>query len=524
MKYRLAMRFLAVSCFMIPAAVQALELSGPFSDHMVFQRDKPLPVWGRAEAGRTITVTFGEQSHTTRARDDGSWRVHLAAEPASNTGRTLSVMSGDDVVAVTNVLVGDVWVCSGQSNMEWPLAKASNGPAVIGKASNDTMRLLYMKKEAAAYPRDSVAASWRPVRPESVTSFSAVAYFFGRELQQELSVPIGLIQAAWGGTAIQPWTNPEGWKRVDELSESYTNYIVKMDPRNPVGRDYHLAAYDDIERWVNDARAAVAAGVLPPDMPSPPVPENQGVATALYNGMIHPLIPFAIRGAIWYQGEANAQDELDYRHRMEALIKGWRDKWGQGDFPFYYVQLANFLTTPTNEPAMNSGWGLIREAQRLSLAVTNTGMAVIIDVGDVSDIHPRNKQDVGRRLAALALAGEFGQDRIASGPLYRDVETKGGKLYITFDHVGSGLMAGLKSGLEAPQERPVRDVHWLSVSGRDGVWHWADAEIEGDRLVLSSPAVREPVAARYATVMNPTGALLYNREGFPMSPFATDTE
>lgn len=516
--------FLGICSFIVPAAVPALELPALFGDNMVLQRDKPLPVWGHAESEQAIIVAFNGRTNTTQALADGTWRVDLAAESASTSGRILTVTAGDEAIVITNVLVGDVWLCSGQSNMEWPLFRAHNGQAIIEHASNEEMRLLFVKKASAAYPGDSIEAAWSPVHPQSVESFSAVGYFFGRELHRELSVPIGLIQSVWGGTAIQSWTNPEGWRQVEELADNYANHVAKLDPCNPAGHSYHLKKYDEIRRWLEDARAAVLAGTYPPPAPDIPFFNGHTEATYLYNGMIHPLIPFAIRGVIWYQGESNANEGLFYRHRMEALIKGWRDSWGQGDFPFYFVQLANYQTVTNKEPAMNSDWGPIREAQRLALAVTNTGMAVIIDVGDAQTIHPANKQDVGGRLATLALAGEYGRDQVPCGPLYRDFEVHDGKLFVAFDHAGRGLMAGVKTGLNAPEERPIDEVNWLSISGSDGVWHWADAAIEGDRLVVSSPDVPEPIAVRYATVMNPTGALLYNREGFPASPFATDTE
>jgi sialate O-acetylesterase len=369
---------------------------------------------------------------------------------------------GSNTTTLKNILVGEVWVASGQSNMQWPVSKADNAKQEIAAADYPQIRLFDVPRVAAAQPSLDVDAQWRPCTPETVPGFSAVAYFFGRELHKELNVPVGLINTSWGGTRIEPWTPPEGFALVPALAD-----------------------------FVERARNAQA---------------DRGSPAALYNGMVHPLVPFAIRGAIWYQGEANHAEGMVYCDKMKALIGGWRKVWAEGAFPFYYVQLAPFgYNTPPG--ALAGLW----EAQLKTLSVPHTGMAVTVDIANIKDIHPRNKQDVGKRLALWALAHDYGrQGLVCSGPLYRSMAVEGNKVRLTFDHVGGGLAS-----------RDGKPLSWFTIAGEDKNFIDARAVIDGDTVVVHSDQVEKPAAVRFGwhKLAEPN---LSNREGLPASPFRTD--
>jgi len=359
--------------------------------------------------------------------------------------------------------------------------------------------------------------------PETVAGFTAAGYFFARELVKELDVPVGLIASNWGGTRIEPWIPPEGFRMVEQLKD-LSRMVDAWDPQSPAWQKSHSEYVAKVKEWVPKAEAALAARQPLDPLPVSPIPEGSSLPAQIYNGMIHPLVPYAIRGALWYQGEANGGEGVAYLYKMQALIGGWRKLWGQGDFPFYYVQLANFQRSDPQTPQGGDGWTLVREAQTQALSIPNTGMACIIDIGDAVNIHPLNKQDVGKRLALWALANTYGKkDVVFSGPMFKAQVIEDNRIRISFDYVGSGLVLGRKKGLEPVQPAADGKLAWAAIAGEDNIWHLADAVIDGATVVFSSEKVAKPVAVRYAFAMNPEGANLYNKEGLPAVPFRTDT-
>ena len=494
-----------------------------FRDNMVLQREAPVPVWGWAAKGETVTVKFAGQHKTATAGEDGKWMVKLDPLQANAKGAVMEI-AGTNKIAFKNVVVGEVWVCSGQSNMEWTVGGSTNREAETAAAKYPAIRHVKIghineRRPTADFRR---APAWAVCSPQSVAGFTAVGYFFARALHQELGVPIGLIGSNWGGTRVEPWTPPEGFRQVPEL-KGLSARVDSWDPTTDVGNKAYLGTVAKLKEWLPAAEKALKAKgpVAPfPRLPEPGISHQE--ATKLYNGMIHPLIPYGIRGAIWYQGESNGGEGVSYYHKKRALIGGWRELWGQGDFPFYFVQLANWQNA-TDKPEGGDGWAKLREAQTKCLEISNTGMAVIIDIGEARDIHPRNKQDVGRRLARWALAKDYGKDIVYSGPLYKKHVVEGNKIRISFDHVGGGLIVGEKKGLEPTREVPNGKLQRFAIAGADKKWHWAEATVEGDAIVVSSKDVPKPIAVRYAYSMNPAGCNLYNKEGLPASPFRTDS-
>ncbi len=470
MKRRLVCMALGLLLLCTAVGQAELRLPAMFSEGAVLQQATPVPVWGQADAGAEVRVTFAGQTKTATADGDGRWMVRLDALPVSCEPASLTVASGDSQVTVENVLVGEVWFCSGQSNMEWPIAR-SLVPDAVDLDALPTIRHIKVPHVRAGEPAEDFQGSWQVCNADTAPGFTAVGFFFAHALQKELDVPVGLIGCNWGGTRIEPWTPPAGFDLVAEL----------------------------------DA-------------------EKLGDKSTMYHGMVAAVQPYAIRGALWYQGESNGGEGETYFWKKQALIGGWRATWQQGDFPFYFVQLANFRE-PNPDPAGGDGWARLREAQlRTVREVPKTGMAVIIDIGEANDIHPQNKFDVGRRLALWALARDYGEkDLVYSGPLMKRATVEDGKIRIAFDHVGSGLMAARKEGpRDMSPPKPVDKLQGFAIAGSDRKWHWADAVIDGDTVVVSAEAVPEPVAVRYAFSMNPADANLYNREGLPASPFRTD--
>ncbi len=532
-------RKLMVLCafFVLTAAVQAeVRLNKIFCDQAVLQRDKPLPIWGSGDPGEKVTVSFAGQSKTVAADKHGRWSVTLSSLPASSEGRTLSVtgnQSGKPIV-LSDVVVGDVWLTSGQSNMSFCLAQASNAGDAVKNGNYPLIRQFRVDAGASDLAQQEPPSSskiWLRASPQfrNVGNFTAVGYFFALKLYQELDVPIGLIGASWGGTKIEPWIAPEGYRRVPEL-KAISDKVEKTIPSSPQGKAAYLLTLKDMKAWVSKTEEALEEGApIPPQPTFPSVGTSHQEPTRIYNAMIHPLIPYAIRGVIWYQGEGNGSEGVSYFQKKRALIEGWRLLWEQGDpatgagqaFPFYFVQLANYQTSP-DVPAGGDGWAKVREAQRQTLSLPNTGMAVAVDVGEEKDIHPKNKQDVGLRLAAWALAKEYGLDVVASGPLYKSHTVEGNTIRVTFDYPGGGLMVASKEGITPPVEVKGGKLAHFSIAGADKVWHWADAKIDGDTVIVSSPKVATPVAVRYAFRHNPKGVNFYNRAGLPASPFRTD--
>ena len=616
-----------------------------FTDHAVLQRGVPVPVWGWTEPGKDVTVALAGQTAKGTADAQGRWEARLAALEAG--GPHDLTVTGPQSVTRKDVLVGDVWICSGQSNMQWPVTATDNAQAEIAGADFPKIRLFTVPNVPSFVPVAHVPSAWKVCSPQTVGGFSAVGFYFGRHLHRELGVPVGLINTSWGGTIAEAWTSaealaamPDFAKQLEEVADRRARlgqpqdldremaaWWAKNDPGSKVGTGWADPAFDaagwktmDLPRnweqaglpdfdgivwfrrtvdlteawagreatlslgpvddrdttWVNGTRVGglddwnrprdyqVPAGTLktgrnviavrvldtgggggfhgqpgqmrlaasgagapePVSLAGPwtfrdsaplgrcsPAPQridgNPNVVTVLYNGMIAPLLPGAIAGAIWYQGESNAGRPEQYRALLPTMIKDWRSRFGVGDFPFLVVSLANFMKR--EDRPTEGGWALLREAQ--SLTARNdpkVGLAVTIDIGDAADIHPRNKQDVGRRLALQALAIHYGKDVVPSGPVYRSMTVRDGKARLRFDHIGSGLEA--KGGGK---------LTGFAIAGDDMTFVWAEAAIEGEEVVVWSPDVPKPAAVRYAWANNPA-CNLCNKEGLPADPFRTD--
>lgn len=518
-------RTLIAACLVVAgiaaSANAEVRLPKVFSDHMVLQRDLAAPVWGWAESGETVTVKIAGQTKTAKAGADGTWTVKLDPMPANTTPQTMTIAGSIDnhTSTITNILVGDVWLCAGQSNMEFGMGGADNAKDVLPTATNTLIRLLSVKPGQAGAPATDIPDGWAMCGPQTMGTFSAVGYFFGRKIQKETGIPIGLINNSWGGTAIELWMPAEAAAAHPELAAVSQLYTKKLADFN----DQLAKAIDPVSQWVEKARQAKAKGEALPVPPVLPAHPAIGGLSGIYNGRVTPLIPFGIMGAIWYQGEANGNEDDIYAIKMRAMIESWRKAWNQGDFPFYFVQLASFQAADTNA-AGGSGYAKIRMAQFKALQIPHTGMALAIDIGMAGDIHPKNKEDVGDRLAYWALKNDYGQkDLVCSGPLYKGMTVEGAKIRVSFDYADKGLIVGKKTGHGPAVEDKDGTLKRFAVAGADKVWSWANAAIDGSTVLVSSPNVPAPVAVRYAFTMNPEGCNLYNKEGLPASPFRTDT-
>jgi len=641
----------------VPASAD-VKLPGIFGDNMVLQRGMRLPIWGWAAPGETVTVRLGDAEAKTTAGQDGRWQVKMGPLPA--LGPLEFTVKGTNTVTLRNVLVGDVWVCSGQSNMEWTVAASKDAPREIAAADYPDMRLFTVQKKISDQPLQDVAGAWTPCSPRTVPSFSAVGYFFGRTLRESLDVPVGLINTSWGGTPAESWTSREALKSNDAFLPILDRYEAAMrdspktmaeykeklkewekvayfeDPGNKgfglgwadLGHDVadwqemllpafweirglnidgvvwfrkevaipqewagkaltlSLGPIDDTDStyfngvqigstgmdtpnwWAAPRRYTIAAGLvkpgraviavrvydrwmsggfggipadmtlvprdldtanamslagpwlykieafreqpksLPPQPLDPSGAANPSLPSGLYNAMVRPLMPFGIKGVIWYQGESNADRAYQYRALFPAMIRDWRGAWEQGDFPFLFVQLANYQS-PQQQPSEDAAWPELREAQLMALSLPDTGMACAIDIGDAYDIHPKNKQEVGRRLALAALGLGYGRDVVRSGPTFDHMEIRGDEIVLTFTDVGGGLVAH-GDGLQG-----------FAVAGEDKKFVWAKTKIVGNEVIVWSDQVPQPVAVRYDWANNPVGNL-YNAAGLPASPFRTD--
>lgn len=635
---------LLAACFATTfSAFSQVKLPLLFGDNMVLQRDKPLPVWGTASANEKVTVTFNGQTKTTKAAKNGKWSVTLAATAAG--GPYDLTVKGKNTFSIKNVLTGDVWICSGQSNMEWILKNTINADAEIATANNPLIRHFEVTKAVAAMPKDDIAGgSWKETTPATAGSFTAVGYYFAKELTKELNIPIGLINTSWGGTHSETWTSRQAFENepefkamiaampaldLDSLAKVKTKAVMDNiktlqgeaaqtdaaiaswkatdfdDSRWPVmsipnvwenqqlgdfdgvvwlrkkitvsaadagkAAVLELAMIDDAdETYVNGTKVGATNSYNEKrkyNIPAGLLKEGENVIavrvldtgggggiygeaadvkltvgsnvmslagnwqyqvivasavsnaavgpnsypTLLYNAMLAPLIPYAIKGAIWYQGESNAGRAYQYRKAFPLMITDWRKHWNQGDFPFYFVQLASFNSDNGNS-AKGSTWGELREAQTMTLALPNTGMAVTTDIGEPKDIHPRNKLDVGKRLAAVALHNDYGKQIEFSGPMYQSMQLENGKATISFTHTGSGLMVKNKYGY----------LTGFEIAGADKKFHYAKAMISGDKVVVFSEEVPNPVAVRFGWADDASDDNLFNKEGFPAVPFRTD--
>jgi hypothetical protein len=480
-----------------------VRLPAIFSDHMVLQRDADVMVWGWAEAGEEVSVGLAGQVQTTKADVAGKWRVQLSK--LADLGPHTLTVEGHNKLTIRDVLVGEVWLASGQSNMEMRMSKTEGFADEQANADCPQFRMFNVVRKTSREPQSDCQGEWLVCSKKAVGSFSGTAYYFGRELHRSVGVPIGVIHSSHGGSPIEAWTSAEALKARPEFKE----LLDRWEERD---RTYDAAAAQAnheqaLVAWRRAAQEAKAEGRRPPSAPKPPVDsrDDHHHPAVLFNAMIAPLVPYTLRGAIWYQGESNGHSELDcrlYATQLPELIEDWRKRWGLGEFPFAWVQL----------PAYNvSGryWPFIRESMLKSLAVTNTGMAVTIDLGSTNTIHPLNKRDVGIRLSLWARATVYGEDVPWSGPLPARHEVRGDAVHLRFSHCAGGLRA--KDG----------ELRGFELAGADRQWHAATARIRKDVVIIESPSVKRPVAVRYAWHFNPDGNL-FNSAGLPASPLRTD--
>jgi sialate O-acetylesterase len=626
-------------CFSASADVR---LPGFFGDNMVLQRHQPIIIWGWSNPKEKISIQLHRQSMTVTADKNGKWKIMLKPEDAG--GPYQLIVKGKNTIAFNNILIGDVWVCSGQSNMEWNVRNSNQADTEIAKADYANIRHIKIPNRISAEPKDDITpTSWEICNPETVGDFTAVGFYFARELTEQLNIPIGLINTSWGGTHVETWTSRDAFenseefrtmiasmpkvnldsvakknsekvfKRIEGLQGKLTTKKELIDqwkkanfddtswpvmnvpslweeqelgdfdgvvwlrktfsvPVSAVGKEavLHLGKVDDAdETYVNgsaignlsnysEARQyTIPAGILkggenviavrvtdtgggggiygdPSMLKISFAGETESIAgqwryqvealsenisgvgpnsypTLLFNAMVHPLIPFAIKGALWYQGESNAGRAYQYRKAFPLMINDWRQKWGQGDFPFYFVQLASFNAGDGNSQT-GSTWAELREAQAMTLSLPNTGMAVTTDIGDPDDIHPRNKLDVGKRLAALALRDAYGTNVQSSGPTFESLRQSGNKMVVTFTNTGSGLIVKDKYGY----------VRGFEIAGPDRKFRHAKAEIAGNTVTVYHEAVREPTAVRFGWADDASDNNLFNAEGFPAVPFRSD--
>ena len=635
-----------ISIFILVSVALIAEVRLPriFSSHMVLQQGKDIPVWGWAEPGERVTVKLYDQHKSATADENGVWQVKLGKMEAG--GPYQMIVEDSSVVIFDDVLIGEVWICSGQSNMEWPLSMVNDADQEMEGADHPQIRLFHVSNRIGGRPEEDLpSGAWTVCSPKTAPGFSAVGYFFGREIHQTQNVPVGLISTNWGGTDIETWISREAiqshpdFEEIQGLSDSlsieeilqkaedeYNAWLDSLRQKDlgkpggePVWADpdldvstwptmtlpilwesgglpgldgvvwfrktfeltdpeaesdvfLSLGAIDDSdETYINGQKVGemwsqynvprkytVPSDVLRPGTntlvvrvedytgggglwgkpeelfirtiseeqtlvgdwqyqvgfgsesrrPSQPGPNSY--PSLLYNGMIHPLIPYAMKGVIWYQGENNAGRAYQYRTLHPLLIQDWRDRWDD-DFPFLFVQLANYMAAQ-DQPG-ESDWAELREAQLMTLSMKKTGMAVTIDIGEADDIHPRNKQDVGLRLALAARKIAYGEDLVYSGPIYDSMKKKKDHIQIKFQHAGSGLDIRDKYGY----------LKGFAIAGRDSVFHWAKAELDGkDKVRVWNPDIKNPIAVRYGWAANPDDVNLYNKEGLPASPFRTD--
>lgn len=626
---------IAINTQLIIANISTADI---FSDNMVLQRNLNLKIWGKADPGEKLTLRFNGQKVKTIADNMGKWSVKL--EPMQAGGPFNMTIKGKNEVVLHNILIGDVWICSGQSNMQWTVAQSNNAEREIETADYPQIRLFNVPKKISNVPVEEMPnASWQVCNPETVKNFSAVGYFFGRELQKKIDVPIGLINSTWGGTCVETWTSKESITKLpyyENMDDRIDNFdIEEVENRNRKALRDRLGSLPEKEtgikeKWMmpesdrsdwksinlptywEDAGYNLLDGILwfcyefnldaeestkkaflnlgkidnsditwingqkvgemqwgsdverfyniPENVLNPgknfiiirvddkwgkggfaskadrfflqlgkvniPIsgewkfkadkvydkfkPSPNEVPSLLYNGMINPLIPYGIKGVIWYQGENNTPRAKEYAITFPNMINNWRENWQQSDFPFLFVQLANFME-PKTLPG-NDNWAELRESQTKTLDVKNTGMAVAIDIGEASSIHPKNKQEVGRRLMLSALKVAYGEDIVHSGPIYKSIQIEGGKAIISYDYIGSGLMVKNKHGY----------ISEFEIAGDDKQFYWAKAELVGDKVVVWSDKVKKPVAVRFGWASNPEDLNLYNKDGLPASPFRTD--
>jgi sialate O-acetylesterase len=497
--YRTVRLLFTAACLALSFSVAFAEvkMEGLFSDGLVLQQGVPVPVWGTAKDGEKVTVKFQDQTVTATA-EHGRWSVRLKALKAG--GPFTLTIAGDNTITLHNVLVGEVWLCSGQSNMAFQLNRATNAATAIPAATDPQLRFSTVPRGTADEPQTEVAANWQECTPLSASNFSAVAYFFGRDLRQALKVPVGLIHSSVGGTPAEAWTSHatlEADPQLKPILERYAESVKQFDPEKAAEQKQKAA-----EKRKAAVAKAKAEGKPAPKAPRAPADPRRSNSrpSGLYNAMIAPLEPYALAGVIWYQGEANSPRAAEYQHLFPAMIRDWRQAWGQGNFPFLFVQIApHERMTPE-----------IREAQLLSWQkVPHTAMAVTADVGNETDIHPTAKEPVGARLALAARAIAYGEKIEYSGPVYDAMKVDKDRVVLSFTHVGKGLAA--RGG----------ELKGFTIATADGEFVPAKATIENNQVIVSSPSVSKPARVRYGWAATPD-VNLFNQDGMPATPFRTD--
>ncbi len=504
-----------LSVFSLTAFSQ-IKLPMLISDNMVIQRDSEISLWGSGSGQVTVKPSWAKDVYTADCDAEGNWLVKVKT-PAAGSVYTIEFTDAAGSVKVVNILAGEVWLCGGQSNMQFNLSRSYMSDSEVALASKfPDIRMFTVEPATADEPQTKCAGRWYVSDSATVRGFSAIGYYFGKELYARLGVPIGLIDNSWGGTPAQSWV-----KRQVLESDADLKSILAADLEIIANKSVYEKQYaETLENWQRDVDAAAQLGKKAPVKPMPPgALRPQNLSCTLYNGMIYPLLNYRIKGVIWYQGESNVSRAYLYRKLFASLIESWRQDWNDPDMPFYFVQLAGFYEqTPASYPPIwpakgepgDDDWAELREAQLMALKLPNTGMACAIDIGEPYDIHPVNKLDVGRRLALWALSGSYGvKDLVVSGPLYKDFTIEGDKMRISFEHTAGKLIAK-GAALEGFQ-----------IAGEDKAFVWADAVIDGDTVVVSSEKISKPAAVRYAWKKWPY-CNLFNDKGLPASPFRTD--
>lgn len=494
---------LAVVMVLPGSLLAEVKLASPFTSHMVLQREMKVPVWGTAATGEKVTVEFAGQKQSAKADAEGRWRVAFKAMKASAEGRALKVTGSASTapLVLEDVLVGEVWLASGQSNMDFPVSKKRayfagviNEDQEIAAANFPLVRMFTAKSVRTNTPQDSVEGEWLVCSPETVPGFSAVGYFFARDLHKEIKVPVGIVTLAFGASCAQAWI-----RREAIVADSLLKPV--LDVFDEQVKNYAPPSAEALAKWQAAADKAKAEGKRAPRRPNPHPATDQHNPTTMYNGIVAPVVPYAIRGVIWYQGESITAPKELFPRWNETLIKDWRTLWNR-ELPFYVCQLAA-LENNSNNPQ-------VREWQAEALKLPATGMVVTIDVGDRKDVHPHDKAPVGDRLARIALANVYGRKIEFSGPHYESCKVENGAMRLNFSHLGGGLVA---------KDGPLKT---FEIAGADEKYVPAEAVIEGKTIVVQSAAVPAPVAARYAWANYPDGCNLYNAAGLPAAPFRTD--
>jgi sialate O-acetylesterase len=544
--------FLLFSLFSAGALHATIRMPAIFGDHMVLQQEMTVPIWGTGLAGEKVTVTAGDHTGSAVADASGRWRVDLKPFPARATPLTLTV-AGSNTLTFQDVLIGEVWVASGQSNMEVPVNWMADAAQVCAQSTDPQLRVFYVEhnpfQATSLSPRDDLVGQWKICTPDVCNNFSGVAYFFGRDLRAHLKRPVGIIGSYVGGTPANAWISLSGLMKNPPFQNYVDGYFGAKEAEAHRAQDL-ASAQDAMNGYADQCQASLAAALSkwrsdslsanagdnsqpgpPPIQPPanapqlPPNPAgNRHTSTVLYNALIAPLIPYAMKGVIWYQGEDNCvglASAHEYGTLFPRLITDWREKWGQGDFPFLFVQLAGFTRDDIGGPG-GINWAIGRESQAKALALPKTGMVTATDIGAGADIHPKDKLDVGVRLSLEARHIAYGEDIVYTGPTFDQMKVEGGALRVSFKNIGTGLVIGT-APWHAPNIEPTPDTSLVgfTIAGADKKFIAADAKIDGNTVVLSSPQVPAPVAARYYWD-NLTQANLYNKEGLPAFPFRTD--